>query len=244
MGPHEGWSSCNVVLVKMTTMVSLETQRRAPASRRMTFDAIWPDISITSMQQDEAQPDERRLADQRWSGWMAAAQSGDRVAYNHLLREIIPLIGRIAMRQGVQGAAVDDVVQEVLSSIHKARHTYDPARSFTAWLTTISQRRAIDILRRAARHGRREAHAPLAYENYAEPDRQTDRPLEEAQRAHILGEAIQGLSDGQREAVEHLAIREMSLAEASRVTGKSKGALKVNLHRALKALRTSLGGKL
>lgn len=225
-------------------MVSLKPEMRAPAPCREPFGAIWPEISITSMQQDEAQRDERQRADQRWSGWMAAAQSGDRAAYNNLLREIIPLIGRIAMRQGVQGAAVDDVVQEVLSSIHKARHTYDPARSFTAWLTTISQRRAIDILRRTTRHSSREAHAPLAYENYAEPDRQTDLPLEEAQRARILGEAIQELSEGQREAVEHLAIREMSLAEASRLTGKSKGALKVNLHRALKALRTSLGGKL
>jgi RNA polymerase sigma-70 factor (ECF subfamily) len=182
--------------------------------------------------------------DQRWSGWMAQAQGGDRAAYNALLHEIVPLIARIARRQGVDGAAVDDVVQEVLSSIHRARHTYDPSRSFMAWTTTIAQRRAIDILRRASRHSSREAHAPIAYENYAEPGMEPDRPLDEAERARALGEAIAGLSDGQREAVEHLAIRELSLAEASRLTGKSKGALKVNLHRAMKALRIRLGPKL
>lgn len=175
---------------------------------------------------------------------MALAQDGDRSAYNALLREIVPLIQRIARRQGVDGAAVDDVVQDVLSSIHRARHTYDPSRSFTAWTTTISQRRAIDVLRRLSRHSKREAHAPLAYENYAEPGMEPDRPLDEAERARILREAIADLAEGQREAVEHLAIREMSLSEAARLTGKSKGALKVNLHRAMKALRRRLGGAL
>jgi RNA polymerase sigma-70 factor (ECF subfamily) len=195
------------------------------------------------MPHDEAL-DERQRTDQRWSGWMAAAQSGDRAAYNRLLREIVVPIQRIARRQGVEGDQVNDVVQEVLSSIHKARHTYDPARSFTAWLTTISQRRAIDCLRRTARHSKRERHAPLAYEAYADPHTQPDRPRDEADRALILGAAISDLSEGQREAVEHLAIRELSLAETARLTGKSKGALKVNLHRAMKTLRARLGGKL
>ena len=84
----------------------------------------------------------------------------------------------------------------------------------------------------------------MAYEAYAEPGQEPDRPRDEADRARILGEAIGELSEGQREAVEHLAIRELSLAETSRLTGKSKGALKVNLHRAMKTLRSRLGGKL
>lgn len=48
------------------------------------------------------------------------------------------------------------------------------------------------------------------------------------------------LPDGQRQAVEHLGLRELSLDETAALTGRSKGALKVNLHRALKALRASL----
>ncbi|MDO8289913.1 MAG: sigma-70 family RNA polymerase sigma factor [Parvibaculum sp.] len=183
-------------------------------------------------------------ADERWSGLMAAAQAGDRAAYHIVLREIVPVIERVARRQGVTGTAVDDVVQEVLSSIHRARHTYEPDRSFTAWVTTISQRRALDLLRRQTRHASRERHAPLAYESYAEPDMATDRPLDEAERARVLSAAIAELGEGQREAIEHLALRELSLAEASRLTGKSTGALKVNLHRALKALRARLGGQL
>jgi RNA polymerase sigma-70 factor (ECF subfamily) len=208
--------------------------------------------ALTPVTSQDERPDEpasslqaaRDATDRQWSDWMAAAQGGDRAAYNRLLRAIVPLITRIARRQGVEGAAADDVVQEVLSSIHRARHTYDPSRSFTAWVTTIAQRRAIDIMRRQARHSARERHAPLAYEAYADPGMETDRPLDEAERARILGEAISGLAEGQREAVEHLAIRELSLAEASRLTGKSKGALRVNLHRAMKTLRSRLGGRI
>ena len=53
-------------------------------------------------------------------------------------------------------------------------------------------------------------------------------------------EVLASLPAGQREAVEALVIREQSLAEAAMVTRRSKGALKVNLHRALKALRGKL----
>ncbi len=55
-----------------------------------------------------------------------------------------------------------------------------------------------------------------------------------------LAAAVARLPEGQRQAVEHLALRELSLAEASTMTGRSTGALKVNLHRALKALRAAL----
>jgi RNA polymerase sigma-70 factor (ECF subfamily) len=232
-------------LAKMAINASLMPETSAPAPRRRAVIVIWPEASTSRMAQDEAHDvplSDRQIEDQRWSRWMALAQGGDRSAYNALLREIVPLIQRVARRQGVEGAAVDDVVQDVLSSIHRARHTYDPSRSFAAWATTISQRRAIDVLRRLSRHATREAHAPLAYENYAEPGMEPDRPLDEAERARILREAIADLAEGQREAVEHLAIREMSLSEAARLTGKSKGALKVNLHRAMKALRRRLGG--
>ena len=41
----------------------------------------------------------------------------------------------------------------------------------------------------------------------------------------------------QREAVQHLMVDERSLADAAVLTGRSKGSLKVNLHRALNALR-------
>ena len=42
---------------------------------------------------------------------MAAAQAGDRVAYDTLLRDCLPFIAGIARRQGVPPESIDDVVQ-------------------------------------------------------------------------------------------------------------------------------------
>jgi DNA-directed RNA polymerase specialized sigma24 family protein len=54
--------------------------------------------------------------------WMAAAQVGDRVAYERLLHDYIPLIKRVARRQGIPFDCIDDVVQETLLTVHQARH--------------------------------------------------------------------------------------------------------------------------
>ncbi len=180
--------------------------------------------------------------DLEFASLMRAAQGGDRRAYATLLRGCEPIIRRAATRAGVRGDRIEDVVQETLLTLHNARHTYDPSRSFTAWLTVIAQRRGIDGLRRHGRNDRREVHAPLVYEQHADSTDDPSRGLVEAGRARELQTAIAGLTPSQREAVEHLALREQSLAEAAAATGKTTGALKVNLHRALKALRVRLAG--
>jgi DNA-directed RNA polymerase specialized sigma24 family protein len=55
---------------------------------------------------------------------MIAAQAGDRVAYQTLLQECVPLIKTVARGQGVSFDRIDDVVQETLITIHRARQTY------------------------------------------------------------------------------------------------------------------------
>jgi RNA polymerase sigma-70 factor (ECF subfamily) len=179
---------------------------------------------------------ERRLA-----RLMAAAQTGDASAYQALLRQCVPVIALAARRQGVPGDRVDDVVQEVLITIHRARATYDPARPFLPWLRAIAQRRAIDSLRRHGRQALREVHDPIAYEGHAEERVEADDALDAQSRARALRASIETLPAGQRQAVERLGLRGQSLEEAAADTGRSKTALKVNLHRAIKALRGKLG---
>ncbi len=171
------------------------------------------------------------------SALMAAAQAGDSAAYARLLRDCVPLIKGVARRCGLSPDGADDVVQDVLMTIHRARATYDPRRPFDAWLRVIAERRAIDHLRRTRRRGAREVHAPLALEGHADENADPSRGLHEADDAGHVGEAIAALPDRQREAVRFLVIEERSLADAAAATGRSKGSLKVNLHRALRALR-------
>ncbi len=171
---------------------------------------------------------------------MSAAQAGDRSAYETLLRECIPLIRAVASRQGVPRDQIEDVVQETLLTVHCARHTYDPKRPFTPWLRVIAQRRAIDALRSAGRRELREVHAPLAYETHPDPSADTHHHLEHAGVVRQLDPAIAALPTKQRDAIKHLVVEDRSLADAATLTGDTKGALKVNLHRALKKLRDRL----
>lgn len=173
---------------------------------------------------------------------MAKAQDGDRLAYDLVLRDCVPIIKRVARNQGAAADFIDDVVQDVLITLHGARQTFDPTRSFIAWITVIAQRRTIDLLRKHGRRGAREVHAPIEFENFAaegNPERDATRNTE----AERLRAAVATLPEGQREAVRSLALEETSLEDASKSTGRTKTALKVNLHRAIANLRLRMGGE-
>jgi|HubBroStandDraft_5_1064220.scaffolds.fasta_scaffold169208_1 RNA polymerase sigma factor (sigma-70 family) len=195
------------------------------------------DGRVGKLRMIKAEPRNRSADDLRRSAQMAAAQAGDRAAYEALLRECVSLIKIFAAAQGVPPDQIDDVVQNVLLTVHRARHTYDPARSFTGWLRIIAERRSIDVLRRVGRQRAREIHSPLAFESYADENADPMRLGRDTAASSRVHAAMATLPERQREAVEILVLQDQSLADAAIVTRRSKGALKVNLHRGLKALR-------
>ena len=175
-----------------------------------------------------------------WAALMAATQGGDRAAYERLLREILPFVRALAARQHRASDRVEDVVQDVLLTVHRVRHTYDPARPFEPWLAAIARRRSIDALRWRGRTEAAEVSDSSAYETFADP--RAKEEMEAHDRAASLGPAIASLPQGQREALELLKLRQLSLAEASEASGKSVASLKVSVHRAIRALRAQLTG--
>jgi RNA polymerase sigma factor (sigma-70 family) len=214
------------------TALQASFARRGPVPRVIVSGRSWR--AGRGMNDVETQNAD---ADQRRSAWMAAAQTGDGEAYQALLRDCIPLIKSVVRRHAVPADHVDDVVQDVLLTIHRVRHTYDPARSFTAWMRVIAERRAVDLLRRTIRHGAREVHAPLAFDNHPDETVDPSQHLDRADASRSVGRALASLPTRQREAVQHLVLEDQSLDEAATLTKRTKGSLKVNLHRALKALR-------
>lgn len=90
----------------------------------------------------------KEAREQRWQALMRAAQDGHSASYARLLSEILPVLRRTVAHKWPRAPDVDDVVQEVLLSVHTFRHTYDPDRPFMHWLMTITTRRFIDAARR------------------------------------------------------------------------------------------------
>jgi RNA polymerase sigma factor (sigma-70 family) len=129
----------------------------------------------------------------------------------------------------------------VLITVHNARATYDPARPFLPWLATIARSRTIDSMRRRGRVAANEVSTPDLPETFAEPSAYSADETYGDPAA--LREAIGQLPPGQRQAVEMLKLREMSLKEASAASGMSVSALKAAAHRGMTALRKALGAR-
>lgn len=175
----------------------------------------------------------------RWSGLMAAAQRGDAEAYRALLEEVMPAVRGMVRSRVFDPAAAEDVVQNVMLSIHRARHTYRPERPFKPWLSAIARNAIIDSFREAGRRREREIEVELIDE-FAAPVRAEHPELSEL--PPDLAAAIERLPDKQREAVRLVQVEGLSVAEAAARAGVTPGALKVRAHRGYKALRRALRG--
>jgi RNA polymerase sigma factor (sigma-70 family) len=171
---------------------------------------------------------------------MSRAQQGDAAAYRDLLDAISPRIRQIVRRRrGFAGPEhVEDLVQDVLLSVHSVRATYDPARPFMPWLLAIVRHRLVDDARRYARQGAHELTADDANVTFEGVSANT--PDEGFGDVEALAHAVRALPAGQRQAIELLKLKEMSLKEASDATGLSVGALKLATHRAMTTLRKRL----
>jgi RNA polymerase sigma-70 factor (ECF subfamily) len=177
--------------------------------------------------------------EERWRGFMTAAQSGDAVAYEKLLVELLPQMRGFVRRRVFDVASQEDVVQNVFLSLHRARHTYRPERAFTPWLYAVARNAVVDHLR--ARQRRQAREVGLAAGSFHEPT----VPAVEPDEAVLSPELVAGLAalpPAQREAVVLIHLEELSVSEAAARVGVSKSALKVRAHRGYRALRSLLEG--
>lgn len=174
---------------------------------------------------------------QDWARRMTAVQAGDSAAYRALLADLLPVLRALTRRWIQDRETAEDIVQDCLLTLHQVRHTYDATRPFLPWVAAIAKRRAIDHLRRQGRRPIEVADDPEMLERYADPT--GDHP-EAPGDPQELRAAIAQLPAGQREAIELLKLKELSLKEAAVETGLSVGALKIAVHRAVKSLRASL----
>jgi RNA polymerase sigma factor (sigma-70 family) len=181
------------------------------------------------------------LVDEQLRLLMRQAQNGDADAYRALLTAVTPRIRRVvrARRGFFDVADTEDLVQDVLLSIHSVLATYDPSRPFTPWLMAIVRNRLVDAARR---YGRQHAHETQVDDVHVTFDEAAANTADEGiGDLELLKQAIQTLPAGQRQAIELLKLQELSLKEASAATGTSISALKVATHRAIVSLRRILG---
>ncbi|MCC7485464.1 MAG: sigma-70 family RNA polymerase sigma factor [Burkholderiales bacterium] len=167
----------------------------------------------------------------RLRGLLVRGLAGDSGPYAAFLRELSAYLrGFLRGRLARMPDEVEDLVQETLLAVHNQRHTYDAGQPLTPWVHAIARYKVVDWLRRRA--GREALNDPLDEETavFAVSDG------EAADARRDLEKLLAGLPDRQRLPIVHVKLEGLSVAETARLTGMSESAVKVGVHRGLKAL--------
>lgn len=157
--------------------------------------------------------------------------ASDATAYHVFLTELSRHL-RAFFRRRLSGLPdeVEDLVQETLLAVHNQRHTYDPGQPLTAWVHAIAKYKLVDLLRRRA--GLELRNDPLD----DELDILAHNDSEAAAARLDVARLLLRLPARQRLPIVCMKLDGMSVVEAARVTGMSESAVKVGVHRGLKAL--------
>jgi RNA polymerase sigma-70 factor (ECF subfamily) len=164
---------------------------------------------------------------------MLASLNGDAAAHKALLEALSGHLRAYFKHQLARinrgPADAEDLVQETLIAVHTRRHTYDRSQPFTPWLYAVARYRLVDYLRRTK--------ASMA-----------NVPIEEAEKALAgddpsavesgldLQKLMAQLSPKTRQAIQYVKLDGLSVSEAAARSGMSQSAIKVSVHRGLKAL--------
>src|SRR5215471_2217937 len=164
---------------------------------------------------------------------MIRALDGDAASYRTLLERLSGQLRTFFKarlnRIGRGPVEAEDLLQETLIAIHTRRHTYDRSQLLTPWLYAIARYRLVDYLRRT--------NASIA-----------DVPIEDAESVLAdddpsavesgldLQKLMAQLSPKTRQAIQYVKLDGLSVSEAAARTGMSPSAIKVSVHRGLRAL--------
>lgn len=159
------------------------------------------------------------------------ALAGEAAAYRNFLDELARhLRGYLRKRISQLHDDVEDLVQEILLAVHNARHTYRPDEPLAAWVHAIARYKLMDFFR--AHVGRESLNEPL--DDHADIFSVSDNEPTEACRD--VGKLLEHLPEKQRLPILHVKLQGLSVGETAQLTGLSKSAVTVGVHRGLRAL--------
>ncbi len=188
---------------------------------------------------DRIEERDRRFTDteSRLRGLMLQGLDGDAAAYHQFLKALSAHLRAYFRKRLFQRSdEVEDLVQDTLLAVHNQRHTYRADQPLTAWVHAIARYKLIDLLR--ARASGESLNVPL--DDELELFAASDTEAREAKKD--LGTLLAGLPDRQRLPIVHVKLEGLSVVEAAQLTGMSESAIKIGVHRGLKALAAKIKG--
>ncbi|MCV2894781.1 sigma-70 family RNA polymerase sigma factor [Lentibacter sp. XHP0401] len=169
---------------------------------------------------------------------LAVRDQRDKRAFGKLFDHFGPRLKGVAMRSGLSSGQAEDMVQDVMLTLWRKAHLFDPTRAqVSSWLYQIARNRQIDILRKENRP------MPEALKAESEAgDENTAEALGLEQEVSALKQALAKLKPAQREMVEKAYLGELSHGEIEAETGLPLGTIKSRIRLGLEKLRHELDG--
>lgn len=164
---------------------------------------------------------------------MLAGLDGDAAAHVTLLKRLSTRLRAYFKNQlrriGRGAVEAEDLTQETLIAIHTRRHMYDRTQLFTPWVQAIARYKLLDYLRRTKISVREvdieEVQDALSEEEAVGAEGRLD-----------LETLLRQLPVKMRRAIELVKLRGLTTSEAAAASGMSPSAIKVSVHRGVKAL--------
>lgn len=177
-----------------------------------------------------------RVSEEELRFWMVQAQAGQAQDYEKLLSWLDSALERYVAQQfrrwGLGDGEISDVVQEVLLAIHAKRHTYDAGQPLLPWVYAIARFKIVDHLRRQKKWSQHfEVFDDVIHESSLEGEAGPGEGQMDWSRVSAQ------LTEKQRQVLELVKLKGLSVAEASLQTGYSPSDIKVTVHRALAFLK-------
>ncbi len=164
---------------------------------------------------------------------MTASLDGDGAAYHTLLKRLTGHLRayyrhRFA-RIGHGSIGAEDLLQEVLIAVHNNRHTYDRLQPFTPWIHAIARYKFLDYLRRT-----KASFKDMPVANVEELTAESETGAVES--SLDLQRLLLKISSKARTVIQYVKLEGLSISEAAARCGMSESAVKVTVHRGLRAL--------
>lgn len=172
----------------------------------------------------------------QWAAQMAAiARDQDQAAFAEAFRHFAPRVKAFLIKSGADPSLAEECMQDVMATLWRKAHMYDPARASVAtWIFTIARNRKIDLLRRYARPEPEDL--PWGPEQAPEPA----DVMALQQETTRLTEALATLPEKQRELIKQAYYGDLTHSEIATVTGLPLGTIKSRIRLALDRLRHSM----
>ena len=164
---------------------------------------------------------------------LLAGLKGDNARYAAFLRELTPILRRVIARR-IQQADVEDVLQEVLISLHKARHTYDGGRPIMPWVIAIARFRITDHLRKHYTSRRDKTVDISGLENIL-----TD-VTESTDDRESIDELLQDVPAREKRILTLMHVEGYTAKQVAEQLNMKESAVKVAAHRAVKKIREAM----